>query len=251
MASTNGILIIATNVGEYEKVGYRTGLWLAELTHFWDVAEKAGFRMDIASPSGGSIPIDPESLLVTELGSAIGLKGNLHRRYEDRAFMDRLKDTRAVADCTHDSYDAIYLTGGHGVMFDFPGNDALAALTASFYEADKVVSAVCHGPCGLLDVKLRDGSYLVEGKRLTGFSWREEIAAKRDRAVPFNLEDELRKRRARYGLGYLPFASHVEEDGLLITGQNPGSAHGVGQAVVRRLEKRRKLTSAEHAATLH
>src|SRR5262245_46460718 len=159
MPETNRILIIVTNVGEYEKVGYRTGLWLGELTHFWDVAEGAGFQMDIASPSGGYVPIDPESL-----AHAVLEEGGTEGRYQDRAFMNRLKDTMKVADAAVTAYDAIYMTGGHGVCFDFESPD-LAKLTASFREAGKIVSAVCHGPAGLLEVKLPSGEYLIVGKK--------------------------------------------------------------------------------------
>lgn len=239
LASNKRILIIATNAGEFETAGYRTGLWLGELTHFWDVAAEAGYQMDIASPSGGLVPIDPESLLITELGAAAGLEGKLHEHYKDRSFMDRLKSTPKVEEADPERYDAIYMTGGHGVMFDFPKSAALARLIARFYASGKIVSAVCHGPCGLLGVKLEDGEYLIRGKNVTGFSWKEEVAAKRDGAVPFSLENELRKRGAKYSTAILPFASHVAEDGLLITGQNPKSAHAVGAAVVRKLASAR------------
>ncbi|MBD0306366.1 MAG: hypothetical protein ICV76_07415 [Nitrospiraceae bacterium] len=108
------ILIVVTNVPEYKKVGYRTGLWLGELTHFWDVAEQAGFSMDIASPSGGNVPLDPESLshsVLADFGTDI--------IYEDRKYMDFLDNAKKLSDVKVDDYDAIYLTGGHGTMFDF------------------------------------------------------------------------------------------------------------------------------------
>jgi putative intracellular protease/amidase len=238
--ATNKILVIVTNAGEFEKVGFRTGLWLGELTHFWEVAEEAGYRMDIASPSGGRIPIDPESLLMTELGDALGLKGDLAKRYEDKAFMNLLDNTLKISDVDAAAYDAIYMTGGHGVMFDFPQSQLLASLTAKFYESGKIVSAVCHGPCGLLEVNLSNGEPLVKGKDVTGFSWTEEVVAKRDHAVPFSLEEELKKRGGKYSKSLVPFKSHVVEDGLLITGQNPGSAHAVGQAVVGKLRETRR-----------
>jgi putative intracellular protease/amidase len=237
MTETNRLLIVVTNVGEYKKVGYRTGLWLAELTHFWDVADEAGFELDIVSPKGGYVPIDPESLITTELGASLGMKGSVHEHYEDRAYMDRLTNTRSVADVDPSAYDAIYMTGGHGVLFDFK-DAALAALTAAFHESGKVVAAVCHGPCGLLDVKLEGGKYLLDGKKATGFSWKEEQLAKRDKAVPFSLEEEMMKRGAQYDVAKLPFVSHVVEDGTLITGQNPASARGVAEAVVRKLRTR-------------
>jgi putative intracellular protease/amidase len=234
MTETNRLLIVVTNASEYKKVGYRTGLWLAELTHFWDVADEAGFEMDIVSPKGGYVPIDPESLITTELGATLGVKGSVHEHYEDRAFMDRLTNTRALADVDPSQYDAIYLTGGHGVMFDFNGA-ALSALTAQFYDGGKVVAAVCHGPCGLLGVKVESGKWLLDGKKATGFSWKEEKLVKRDRAVPFSLEEEMMKRGAQYQAAALPFVAHVVEDGTLITGQNPASTRGVGEAVVRKL----------------
>lgn len=235
MTQSKKVLIVVTNTKEFEKVGYRTGLWLSELTHFWDVLEKAGLSMDIASPAGGYVPIDPESLLIPELIQMTGLKDAVNKRYEDRAFMDQLKNTRSVADVDVDQYDAIYLTGGHGVMFDFANNEPLGQLIAEFYENNKIVSAVCHGPCGLLNVKLSNGNYLIKDKKLTGFSWREEQLAKRDHAVPFSLQDELTQRGAHYEKVLIPFTENVVEDGLLITGQNPKSAHAVGQAVLSRL----------------
>ncbi|MBA4142789.1 MAG: type 1 glutamine amidotransferase domain-containing protein [Nitrosospira sp.] len=240
MTATNKILIIVTNADEFEKVGFRTGLWLSELTHFWEVAEEAGCQMDIASLSGGKIPIDPESLMIPQAADAVGLKGDVSKRYEDRSFMNLLDNTLKVSDVNSAAYDAIYMTGGHGVMFDFPKSVALAELTAKFYESSKVVSAVCHGPCGLLEVKLSNGELLIKGKNVTGFSWNEEVLAKRDHAVPFNLEEELQRREANYSKALVPFSSHVVEDGLLITGQNPGSALGVGKAVVKKLEEVRR-----------
>jgi integrase len=104
------------------------------------------------------------------------------------------------------------------------------------YESGKIVSAVCHGPAGLLEVKLSNGDHLIKGKDITGFSWKEEVIAKRDPAVPFSLEEELQKRGGKYGKALVPFTSHIVEDGRLITGQNPGSAAAVGKAVVAKLQ---------------
>lgn len=230
------ILIIVTSTPEYVKAGYRTGLWLSELTHFWDVAEAAGLPMDIASPEGGMVPLDPESLLMTNLGAAIGVEGKVQERYADRAFMDKLTNVKRIADVRADDYAAIYLTGGHGTMFDFVDNAPLAKLIADFHDAGKIVSAVCHGPAGLLDVTLSDGRRLLDGRKATGFSWREEGLAGRDHAVPFDLEAELARRGADYSKALLPYKSHVVEDGNLITGQNPASAEDVARAVVARLK---------------
>lgn len=230
MHRTNRILIIVTSVSDYRKVGYRTGLWLGELTHFWDVAEHAGFEMDIASPRGGYVPIDPESLTADVLKD-----GGTDKRYEDRAFMHRLEHSQKISEVDPAAYDAIYFTGGHGVSYDFPTTPELAELTARMWSGGKIVSAVCHGPAGLLEVKLGDGSYLIAGKQVTGFSWHEEVKVGRDHAVPFNLEEELQKRGGVYSKAWLAFGAHVVEDGRLITGQNPGSAKGVAEAVVKQL----------------
>ncbi|WP_432012036.1 type 1 glutamine amidotransferase domain-containing protein [Streptomyces sp. HD1123-B1] len=231
MPATKKILVVVTNVDEYEKTGMRTGLWLGELTHFWDVAERGGYAMDIASPSGGKVPIDPESLsheVLGELGTG--------KRYADREYMDLLEDTKKVSEVNLDDYDAIYLTGGHGVMFDFPQSQDLEDLMARFYETGRVVSTVCHGATGLLNVVLSDGQPLVRGKRVTGFSWPEEELAARADAVPYSLQEELTKLGADYSTAAEPFDTYVVEDERLITGQNPGSAKAVAEAVVHRLE---------------
>lgn len=229
--ATKKILVIVTNVGEYENVGFRTGLWLGELTHFWDVIEKAGYTMDLASPEGGYIPLDPESLsheYLNELGTI--------DRYKDRDFMDLLENTRKISDTKPEDYDAIYLTGGHGVMYDFPNSEDLETAIARFYESGRVVSSVCHGATGLLNAKLGNGDFVIKGKKVTGFSWPEEVLATRDKAVPFNLEEEMGKRGADYTKAAKPFETYVVEDGNLITGQNPGSAQAVGEAVVAKLQ---------------
>src|SRR5690625_4968066 len=98
--------------------------------------------------------------------------------------MDRLNETLKIEDVNVDHYDAIYLVGGHGVMYDFTDHEPLLSLTAEFYENDKVVSSVCHGPSGLINVKLSNDEFLVKGKNVTGFSWTEEKLAKRHKVVP-------------------------------------------------------------------
>lgn len=230
MPATKKILVVVTNVDEYEKTGMRTGLWLGELTHFWDVAERGGYSMDIASPSGGKVPIDPESLsheVLNELGTG--------KHYADREYMDQLEDTKKISQVDLEDYDAIYLTGGHGVMFDFPQSQDLEDLMARFYETGRVVSTVCHGATGLLNVMLSDGEPLVKGRRVTGFSWPEEELAQRADAVPYSLQEELKKLGADYSTAAKPFDTYVVEDERLITGQNPGSARAVAEAVVNRL----------------
>lgn len=121
-------------------------------------------------------------------------------------------------------------------MFDFV-DESVAQTVAAFADAGKVVAAVCHGPTGLLGVQLADGSQLLDGRKVTGFSWTEEKAAGRADAVPFNLQQQLKDARARYTKALLPLGKQVVVDGLLITGQNPTSATGVGEAMVKALKK--------------
>ncbi|MRH91222.1 hypothetical protein GFY24_27915 [Nocardia sp. SYP-A9097] len=126
-----------------------------------------------------------------------------------------------------------YLTGGHGAMFDFGGTE-LAALTARFHDSGRIVSAVCHGPAALLNVTLAQGRPLLENRNVTGYSWPEEEAARREDAVPFDLQDALRKRGANYSHTAKPFQPYVAQYGSMIAGQNPASARPVAEAVVAR-----------------
>lgn len=224
------VLAVVTSTPSYQKVGYRTGLWLGELTHFYDVLTEAGHEVVIASIDGGRVPIDPESL------STVMLKlGGTGDRYQDRAFMDLLEDTPSVESLTGEAYDAVYLTGGHGVMFDFPHSVELANILAATYERGAIVSAVCHGPAGLLNVRLSDGTHLLEGKKVTGFSWPEEKLAGRDDYVPFRLDEALEANGAKYKKALRPLAEKVVTDGNLVTGQNPTSAEGVAKEVLKLL----------------
>ncbi|GAB3699467.1 type 1 glutamine amidotransferase domain-containing protein [Mariniluteicoccus flavus] len=227
------ILIIVTSADEYADAGYRTGLWLGELTHFWDVAEKAGHTMEIASIAGGKVPLDPESL-----GAPVLAMGGTKKRYRDRNFMNLLVDTKSVAQVSADDYDAIYLTGGHGTMFDFPESRHLGRLIGAFADQGKIVSAVCHGPTGLLNATRGNGKAFLEGCKVTGFSWAEEKVAGRRDVVPFNLEKMLGAKSRRFTKARVPMGKHVVVDGNLVTGQNPTSAKGVAQAVVKLLAKR-------------
>ena len=138
--------------------------------------------------------------------------------------MALLETTKAPHEVNAADYDAIYFTGGQAVMFDFPGSEGLQQITREIFERGGVVGAVCHGYCGLRDTKLSNGDYLVAGRNLTGFSWREEVLARVDKLVPYNIEEEIQERGANYSKALLPFVSNAVVDGNLVTGQNPGSA---------------------------
>ena len=227
------VLVVTTSATAYEAAGYRTGLWLGELTHFYDVLDRAGHDVTIASVEGGLVPLDPESL-----SGPILAMGGTGKRYRDPAFMALLEETPSLAEVADQTWDAVYLAGGHGTMFDFPHHPDLARLLADTFEASGIVSAVCHGPAGLLGVALSDGTPLVAGRSLTGFSWTEEKLAQRHKVVPFRLDEALKEYGAKYTKAVRPMVEKVVVDGTLVTGQNPMSAAGVAEKVVKLLKKR-------------
>lgn len=220
------ILIVVTNVDRYDaEPSHPTGLWLSELTHAYDVFAERGFEQTIVSPAGGRSPLEPRSLKFPSYDRSA------KSWHEDPARMALLDDTARPDEIDPADYDAIYFTGGHAVMFDFPGSEGLQRITREIFERGGVVGAVCHGYCGLLDTRLTDGDYLVAGRSLTGFSWREEVLAGVDKLVPYNVEERMKERGARYSKALLPFVSNTVVDGRLVTGQNPGSAKETAVAV--------------------
>ncbi len=174
--------------------------------------------MDIVSLQGGKIPVDRRSLGRLTLDKAT------KRRYQDPAFMALLEDTKPLAAVDWRDYDVLYFAGGHGAMWDFAESEELHTVTREMYESGRVVSAVCHGTAALQNVRLSDGSYLIEGKRGTGFAYRDETVAGVKRLVPYNLESRLRERGMIYSRARIPLAGHTVADQRLITGQNPNSA---------------------------
>ena len=216
---TKRILLVVTNVDHYESdPSHPTGLWLSELTHAYDVFAAAGFEQTIVSPSGGKSPLEPRSLKFPNYDKSA------KAWHDDVARMALLEDTATPGQIDAADYDAIYFTGGHAVMFDFLGSEGLQRITREIFEHGGIVGAVCHGYCGLLDTKLSDGSYLVAGRNLTGFSWREEVLARVDKLVPYNVEERMKEHGANYSKALLPFVSNAVVDGRLVTGQNPASA---------------------------
>ncbi|MGW7528314.1 type 1 glutamine amidotransferase domain-containing protein [Streptomyces sp. NPDC054783] len=223
------ILAVVTNQATYGTNPHRTGLWIAELVHFYDGVRQAGFEVDIVSPAGGQVPLDPRS--TRWAGKAV-------RDYmNDHAFMSGLDRTGKAADVDPARYAAIFYTGGHGVLWDFPSNAALQQAARQIYEHGGVVSSVCHGASGLLDITLSDGSLLVAGRTVTGFSTAEERVAMVKNRVPFLLEDELRKRGAHYARNTIPMTPFATADGRLVTGQNPYSTKAVTAKIIETLHR--------------
>lgn len=227
---TKRILHVVTNVAHYDDESHPTGLWLSELAHAWDVFAEHGFAQDIVSPLGGASPLEPRSLKFPSYDKATKA---WHR---DPQRMALLENTLRPEQIDPSAYDAIYFTGGHAVMYDFPDSEGLQRITREMWEQGKVISSVCHGYCGLLNTTLSDGSLLVADRKVTGFAWTEEVLARVDKLVPYNVEEEMKKRGALYEKATLPFVSYAVTDGRLVTGQNPSSAKETAQKVAALLE---------------
>lgn len=219
------ILHVVSNVAHYADPSEPTGLWLSELTHAYDIFAAKGYEQRLVSPKGGVSPLEPRALKWPLLDASA--KAWL----ADKNRMALLSSTARPEDIDPAGYDAVYFTGGHAVMWDFPDSEGLQKITRSIYERGGIVSSVCHGYCGLLNTKLSDGTLLVAGKKLTGFSWREEILAGVARKMPYNAEEEMKRRGALYEKAFLPFVSYAVADGRLVTGQNPWSAKATAEKV--------------------
>lgn len=217
-------LLVLTNHSTYPSKSFKTGLWLNEATHFYDVMLKRGIEMDFVSPLGGNVPLDEKSL---------DLKDEVNRQYfEETTFKNKLENTLSPSQIDASKYQVIYFAGGHGTMWDFPDNAALQAITRTIYENNGIVAAVCHGVSALLNVKLSDGSLLIENKNIAGFTNLEERLVGLSDEVPFKLEDELKKRNTNYNKALFPFVRYIQVDERLITGQNPQSTKKVAQKVL-------------------
>ncbi len=201
------------------------GFWFPELTHPVEVFDKAGLDYDIASPKGGLAPFDGFDL--KDKATLAFWTSPEHR--------NKLGNTIKLSDVDPSGYAAVLLVGGHGPMWDFVRNPELDAIVRTIYENKGIVSAVCHGPAGLLDVKLSNGESLIKGRRLTGFTAEEEASRNYNRIVPFELESALKTAGAKFEEAPV-FESRVVVDGRLVTGQNPASATALGEAVVKLLQ---------------
>lgn len=216
-------LLVLTSHGDLGGVR-PTGWFVGEAAHPWERFREAGYDVDVASIAGGVAPQD-----------GLDLDDPVQKAFlEDAHIAAQLADTRRLADVDPSAYDVVLYVGGHGTMWDFPDDPDVARVGRAVFEDGGVVAAVCHGPSALLGITLSDGTSIVAGRRVAGFTNAEEEAVGLTEAVPFLLEDELVKR----GATHMPapdFTDHVVVDGRLVTGQNPQSAGSVGRAVVELL----------------
>ena len=223
------VLMVLTSHGDLGNTGEKTGFWIEEFAAPYYVLADAGAEITIASPKGGQPPVDPKS----ELKDA--QTPSTERFYADKALMDKVAHSLKLSNVNDADYDAVFYPGGHGPLWDLATDKKSIELIEAFYNHQKPIAFVCHAPAALINVKALNGEPLVKGKHVTGFSNTEEDAVKLTNVVPFLLEDELTKHGAHYSKGN-DWASYVMEDGLLITGQNPGSSEAAAKLLLKTLK---------------
>ena len=229
MTAARHILIIVTSHRQLGDSGKPTGIWLEELAVPWQAFAQAGCRIPLASPQGGAAPLDPGS--VPANGQAPALVQSF---LDDAQAQQALAHTRPVAELNGADFDAVFLPGGHGAMWDLPHDAGTRRAVELAWAAGKVVAAVCHGPAALVAACTPDGRPLVAGRQVSAFTNAEEDAVGQSAVVPFALESRLRELGARFSPAPL-WQAHAVRDGQLITGQNPQSSEAVAALVLQAL----------------
>lgn len=219
------ILFVVTSHSDLGDSGRKTGYFLSEVTHPWSVLEKE-YDIDVVSPKGGRPPVD-----------GFNPDDPINRKFWDNPeWQDKMSTTLTPDKVDPNQYRAVFYAGGHGAMFDFPDNVALQKIAREIWENGGCVAAVCHGPAGLINIRLSDNTPLVKGKKFDCFTNEEEKANGTDHFMPYLLQSALEEKGGIFD-GAAPWSDHVVVDGNLITGQNPMSALDLGRAVLKRLKE--------------
>lgn len=219
------VLFVLTSHKQKGNTGQTTGFYLPEAAHPWHVLHSDGFEIDFVSPQGGKPPME----------GADSADDISQQFLDNREVSLKINNTPTPEQIRAADYAAIFFVGGHGAMWDFAENSALAGIASSIYESGGVVAAVCHGPAALVNLKLSNGVYLVKGKQVAAFTDEEEREVKLDKVVPFMLETTLRQRGALHRSAP-NWQANVIVDERLVTGQNPASAEGTGREISRLLQ---------------
>ncbi len=223
------VLIVITSHDALGNTGQKTGVWLEEFAAPYYFFKDKGLEVTLASPKGGQPPIDPKSELPD-------FQTESTRRFtEDKATQAVFAQTVPLATVNHQAYDAIFYSGGYGPLWDLADDPNSIALIESFYNNNKPVASVCHGPAIFKNVKDANGTPIVQGKKVTAYSNSEEAAINFTDIVPFSVEDMLKANGGVYSKGedWNPYAL---EDGLLVTGQNPASSELVADLLLKKIK---------------
>lgn len=222
------ILMVLTSHDKLGTTGKKTGFWLEEFASPYYLFKDSGIEITLASPKGGQPPLDPKSDEIDSQTAAT------ERFKADKEAQAALAHTVKLSDISPADYDAVFYPGGHGPLWDLAEDRDSIALIETMFAEGKPVSAVCHAPGVLRHARTADGSPLVQGKSVTGFSNSEELAVGLTDVVPFLVEDELQKSGGNFSKG-ADWKSYSVRDGNLITGQNPASSEAVAIEVLARL----------------
>lgn len=224
------VLLIVTSHATMGDTGKSTGVWAEELIVPYYALKDAGVTVDVASPKGGAVPFEPNSLKPLGENDAI-----VERYLGDPAAQRQMQVTARAADVDASGYDAVFLPGGHGTMWDLPTDPGVTRAVEAAYAAGRLIAAVCHGPAGLVTARRPDGQSILQGKRVNAFTNAEEDAVGLSSVVPFMLETRMRELGGVFESGPL-WAPYAVADGQLITGQNPASSALVAQKVLLALK---------------
>ncbi len=229
IAMNKRVLMIVTSHTTMGSSGKATGIWADELAAPYYVFMDAGFEVDIASPKGGRPAFDPSSIKPHGQNNP-----HIERFLVDPIAQSKLDHTMLTAAVDGAEYDAIFLPGGHGAMWDLPNDAGVTRLVENAFAANKVIAAVCHGPAGLVTAKRPDGKSILFDKKINGFTDEEETAAGLADVVPFKLETRMRELGGVFSKA-ANWQAFAVRDGLLITGQNPSSSVLVAQHTIAAL----------------
>ncbi|MGZ2369632.1 type 1 glutamine amidotransferase domain-containing protein [Ancylomarina sp. YFZ004] len=240
LASRGKILAVVTSCETMGSSNEKTGYELTELSRAYYVFKANGFEVDIASLKGGNPPvvIDDDDMGIYD-----------YAFLNDTLAQNKIRHSIQISEVKSESYDAIYFAGGKGAMFDFPDNESIQSILKQYYESGKVIGAVCHGPAALVNVRLSDGSYLLNEKQVCSFTNKEELFLKSDakEIFPFLLQDKLIANGAQFKEGH-QYLKNITEDGILITGQNPWSTWAIAEAMIKKIgytPVKREITAEE------
>ena len=223
------LLMVLTSHDELGDTGEKTGFWLEEFVAPYYVFKDAGADIVLASPKGGHPPIDPRS-------EADEAQTDSTRRFgTDTDAKHALANTKELSDLKAEGFDALFFPGGHGPLWDLAEDANCKNLIEAFWSSERPIGAVCHAPAVFRHTKGADGTPLVSGRRVAGFSNAEEDAVGLTDVVPFLVEDMLTANGAKYDKGK-NWAPHTVVDGNLVTGQNPASSTKTAQELLAHLD---------------
>ncbi|MFK7954164.1 MAG: type 1 glutamine amidotransferase domain-containing protein, partial [Ekhidna sp.] len=234
------VLAVVTSTAEMGTSGKSTGYELTELSRAYYVFQANGFEVDVASPEGGTPPvvIDDDDVDIYDFAFL-----------NDPIAQYKTHNTISLSEVNIDEYEAVYFVGGKGAMYDFPDNQYIQSLVREYFESGKIIGAVCHGPAALVNVKLSDDEYMIEGKKMSSFTNDEELFLIPEALTifPFLLQSELSKRGALFSQNSL-YLENVVHDENLITGQNPWSTWELAETMIAQMgytPKMRQKTAEE------